>query len=59
VQADRKVDPDGEDLPSDRLQEIKERVIEIRFMHAMATWKKLQEEQELREEEAECNSSGL
>jgi hypothetical protein len=54
VQADRKVDPDGEDLPSDRLQEIKERVIEIRSMHAMATRKKLREEQELREEEAEA-----
>jgi hypothetical protein len=37
VQADRKVDPDGEDLPSERIKEISNRTIELRSMHAMAT----------------------
>jgi len=55
VQDDRKVDPEGEDLPMERLQEIKERRVEIRAMHAMTTRKnqKLREAQEIREEEAE------
>jgi len=35
VQADRRIDPEGEDLPNARRQEIKERVIEIHSMHAM------------------------
>lgn len=55
VQADRKVDPDGEDLPRERLEEIKERRVEIRSMHAMTTRKnlKLREAQESRAEQAE------
>ncbi len=55
VQADRRIDPDGEDLPMERLQEIKERVVEIRAMHAMETWRSLwlRETQERQEEEAD------
>ena len=55
VQSDRMIDPDGEDLPMPRLQEIKERTIEIRAMQAIATRRsrRLQEAQEQREEEAE------
>jgi hypothetical protein len=54
VQADRRIDPNGEDLPIQRLQEIKERRVEISSMHAMTMCqnRKLQEAQELREEEA-------
>jgi hypothetical protein len=54
VQADRKIDPEGEDLPMQCLQEIKERCVEIKTMRAMTTrvnWK-LWETQETREEEA-------
>jgi hypothetical protein len=32
VQIDRRIDPNGEDLPLERLQEVKERVLEIRSM---------------------------
>jgi len=54
VQADRRIDPEGEDLPRERHQEIKERRVEIRSMRAMTTRRdeKLREAQELREEEA-------
>ncbi len=56
VQADRRIDPDGEDLPMERLQEVKERVVEIRAMHAMETRRslRLRETQERREEEADA-----
>jgi len=37
VQADLKVDPTGEDLPSARYQEVVERTVEMRAMHAMET----------------------
>jgi hypothetical protein len=37
VQADRRLDPEGEDLPRIRMMEIKERVVEIRTMHAIVT----------------------
>jgi hypothetical protein len=54
VQVDRVIDPNGEDLSLERLQEVKERRVEIRAMHAMATRRtqKLLEEEEHREEEA-------
>ncbi len=42
VQADRRIDPDGEDLPMERLQEIKEKVVEIQAMHTMETRRSLQ-----------------
>jgi len=32
VQADRRIDPDGEDLPKERYQEVVEKTIEIRVM---------------------------
>ena len=32
VQTDRKLDPEGEDLPSSRVAEVKERIVEIRVM---------------------------
>jgi hypothetical protein len=56
VQIDRRIDPNGEDLPMERLQEVKERVLEIRSMRAMETrkGKQLREHQERREEEAEA-----
>jgi hypothetical protein len=41
VQVDRRIDPDGEDLPMERLQEVKEREVEIRAMHAMETRRSL------------------
>ena len=37
VHADRLIDPEGEDLPMDRVQEIKERRVEIGAMRAMET----------------------
>jgi len=37
IQADLKVDPTGEDLPSARYQEVVERTVEMRAMHAMET----------------------
>ena len=37
VQADRRADPEGENLPMQRLQEIKERQVEIRAMQTMTT----------------------
>jgi len=57
VHADRLIDPDGEDLPMERVQEIKERRIEIHAMHAMHAMEtrrshRLREAQEYREEEA-------
>ena len=54
VQADRRIVPDGEDLPNARRQEIKERVIEIRSMHAIEIrrTRRLQEAQEHYEAEA-------
>jgi hypothetical protein len=55
VQADRRIDPEGEDFPMERLQEVKERVVEIRAMQAMETRRSLwlRETQEQWEEEAE------
>ena len=55
VQSDRIIDPEGEDLPMERLQEIKERRVEIRAMQANVTRKskRLVEAQEQREEEAQ------
>jgi hypothetical protein len=51
VQADRKIDPEGEDLPMERLREVKEHREEIRAMHNLASHKnrsgKLREAQEL------------
>jgi len=37
VQADRRIDPEGEDLPSERYQEITERTVEIQAMREMET----------------------
>lgn len=55
VQVDRKVDPEGEDLPQGRMQEIKERVVEIRAMQAieLRRSKRLNEIKEQRDIEAE------
>ncbi len=54
VQADRKIDPSGEDLPNERRQEIKERVVEIRSMRVMELQhsQRLQEAQEHYDTEA-------
>ena len=53
VQADQRIDPEGEDLPSDRVQEIREQRVVLR---AMTTQKGLKprEVPELREEEAQA-----
>lgn len=55
VHADRLIDPEGEDLPSDRVQEIKERRVEINAMRAMETRRnsKLKEAYEHRDEAAD------
>jgi len=55
VHIDRIIDPEGEDLPLERIQEVKERRVEIHAMHAMETRRsnKLREAQEYREKEAE------
>jgi hypothetical protein len=37
VQADQKIDPDGEDLPKGRLQEITSHKVEVRAMNAATT----------------------
>ncbi|KAG6892705.1 hypothetical protein C0993_003198 [Termitomyces sp. T159_Od127] len=55
VQADKRIDPDGEDLPLHRFQEIAERHVEIRAMqaHALRCSKRLQEQLEARDLEAQ------
>ena len=55
VQVDRRIDPEGEDLPQERTQEIMERVIEIRAMQALEVRRsnRLREAKEQREIEAE------
>jgi len=55
VQANRRIDPEGENLSMERLQEVRERVVEIWAMHAMETRRRirLRETQERREEEAD------
>jgi hypothetical protein len=54
-QIDRKLDPNGEDLPKARVIEIKERVVEIRAMQAMEMKRsrRILEAKEQREAEAE------
>ncbi len=55
VHADRLIDPDGEDLPMERVQEIKERRVEINAMRALETRHagKLREAYDHRKEEAD------
>ncbi|KAG6862753.1 hypothetical protein C0993_001649, partial [Termitomyces sp. T159_Od127] len=55
VQADKRIDPDGEDLPLHRFQEIAERHVEIRAMqaHVLRRSKRLQEQLEARDLEAQ------
>ncbi|KAG6884015.1 hypothetical protein C0992_007230, partial [Termitomyces sp. T32_za158] len=55
VQADKRIDPDGEDLPLHRFQEIAECHVEIRAMqaHALRRSKQLKEQLEVRDLEAQ------
>ena len=55
VQADSRIDPDGEDLPRARATEVKERQCNVQTLHAMATrhGRQVREAQEARVEEAE------
>ncbi|KAG6893378.1 hypothetical protein C0993_001296, partial [Termitomyces sp. T159_Od127] len=55
VQVDKHIDPDGEDLPLHRFQEIAERHVEIRAMqaHVLRRSKRLQEQLEARDLEAQ------
>jgi hypothetical protein len=55
ARADRKLDPDGEDLPKTRIVEIKERIVEIRAMQSIETRrsKRLRDIKEQRDAEAE------
>ena len=55
VQVDRKLDPEGEDLPRIRMMEIKERTVEIRTMRAIESRrsKRLLDIKEQRDAEAE------
>jgi len=55
VHADRLIDPEGEDLPLERVQEIRERRVEINAMRAMKTRHahKLREAYEARDEVAD------
>jgi hypothetical protein len=55
VHTDQKLDPDSEDLPHERIMEVKERVVEIRAMQGMKSRKEriLLDGKELQEIEAE------
>ena len=55
VQADRRIDPDGEDLPRERYQEVVEKTVEIRIMQVVEARhsQRLREAREQREQEAE------
>ncbi|KAG6881811.1 hypothetical protein C0995_000547, partial [Termitomyces sp. Mi166 len=55
VQADKRIDPEGEDLPLHRFHEITEKRVEIRAMQAqeLCRSKQLREQKELRDLEAQ------
>ena len=54
VQADARIDPEGEDLPAERFKEIKEHVVEIRAMRAaeVRRSRRLMDRREDRDDEA-------
>ena len=60
VRADIRIDPEGEDLPLERYQEVKERVIEIRAMQdkELRRSHRLRERREDRDAEAEAMAEG-
>jgi len=55
VQADRRIDPDGEDLPKERYQEVVEKTVEIRVMQVVKARHSqlLREARERREQEVD------
>jgi hypothetical protein len=55
VQVDRRIDPEGEDLPRERYQEVVEKTVEIRVMQVVEARhsQRLREAREQREQEAE------